>query len=112
MRFWLDKDLRYELATRLKGVRLISDYESSGVTRPARRRALKLCMPTREWQRYLNRVVSVYSSRFSRQTNPQTTPTPKQNTPGCRRLHWIPAAARVCPLLSNQTEYAAPATSG
>lgn len=84
MRFGLDKDLRDELATRLKGVRLISDYESSGVTRPAPRRAFKLCMPTREWQRYLNRVVSVYSGRFSRQTNPQTTATPEENAPGCR----------------------------
>ena len=71
LRFRFDEDLRDELATRLKCVRLISGHESCGVTRPASRRALKLCVATGEGKRNLNRVVSVYSGRLSRQANPQ-----------------------------------------
>jgi hypothetical protein len=44
---------------------------------------LKLHATAREWQRDLDRVVSVKTSRFTREADPEATAAPKQNTPGC-----------------------------
>jgi hypothetical protein len=83
VRFRFDEDLRNKLRASFKRVRLVGRHKGRGVTRPASRRTLKLYATAREWQRDLNRVVSVKTSRFTSEADPQATATPKQNAPGC-----------------------------
>jgi hypothetical protein len=61
----------------------------------------------REWQGYLDRVVSVKTSRFTSESDPHATATPKENAPGCSRLHKTQAAARMRPLVSNHANITA-----
>ena len=84
VRFRFDEDLRNKLCTSFKRVRLVGCHKGRGVTRPASRRTLKLCASTREWQCYLDRVVSVQTGWFTSEADPQATAAPKQNAPGCR----------------------------
>jgi len=84
LRFGLYKDLRDVLGASLKCVGLIGCHKGRGVASPVSRRAFKVYVFGREWQRDLDCVVIVQAGRFTSEADPKASTAPEQNTPGCR----------------------------